>query len=143
MDIDAVCEAIAAGVTAAQLTVAGKRVTATAFAPDSVTEPHFFCAEFDGVYDQTFAGLTELTLTCRLLVSRADDVSGQSAVRALASTGSATVSAALLALRGAPGQPALSGAADDLHLRRVRGPRLYEVALVNYYGVEFTIFVMG
>lgn len=143
MDVDEVCVAIATAVTAAALTVAEVRVTATPFVPDAPTVPHFFTAEYSGVYDKSFGGLTELTLTCRLIVSRADDQSGQTSARALASTGTGTIAAAFLAMRGAPGQPALSGACDDLHLVRVQGPRLYLFGEVQYYGLEFTVFVMG
>lgn len=143
MDVDAVCEAIAAAVTTAELEVNGQRVTATAFAPEALAVPHFFTAEFVATYDKTFGALTELVVTCRLMLARADDRSGQKAARTLASTGAGTISAALIAARGAPGQSALGGAADDLHLQRVTGPRLYEIGQVQYYGLEFTVFVMG
>lgn len=143
MDLDAVCEAIADAVTDAELEVNGMRVTATAFSPDALAVPHFFTAEFVGNYDKTYGALVELTLTCRLMLARADDRSGQKAARALASTGVGTISAVLLAARGAPGQMALGGSADDLHLTRVAGPRLYEIGQVQYYGLEFTVFVMG
>jgi hypothetical protein len=46
-------------------------------------------------------------------------------------------------MRGAPGQQALSGACDDLHLQRVQGPRLFNIGEAAYYGLEFTVFVMG
>jgi hypothetical protein len=144
VDIDAVCEAIATAITTAQLDVNGHRVTATKFAPDSVVVPHFYTAEFAGDYDKTFGGpLTELVLTCRLALSSADDQSGQQQAKILVSTGTGTIHETFRGMRGDPGQPALSGACDDLHLRNVRGPRLFTIGEAAYYGLEFTVFVMG
>jgi hypothetical protein len=143
MDIDAVCEAISTAITTAALSVAGQQVTSTAFAPDAITVPHFFTAEFIGNYDKSFNRLTELTLTCRLMLARADDSSGQKGARVLASTGAGTIVSAFQGMRGAPGQSALGGACDDLHLVRVQGPRLYQIGEGQYYGLEFSVFVMG
>lgn len=143
MDLDAVCEAIAAAVTAANIDLNGVRVTATAFSPDALTAPHFFCAEYTLNYDKSFGALAELVLTCRLLVARGDDRSAQKVLRAAASTGVRTISQVFREARGAPGQSSLDGAAEDLHLQRAQGPRLYEVNGTQYYGLEFTAFVMG
>lgn len=143
MDIDAVCTAIADAITDAELEAGGNRVTATPFASEALTAPHFYTAEFTGNYDKTFGALTELTLTCRLMLSRADDRSGQQGAKALASTGTGTIHAAFRAMRGEAGQAALGGAADDIHLQRVQGPRLYEIGQATFYGLEFTVFVMG
>lgn len=143
MDIDDVCTAIAAAVTAAQLTVNDRRVTATPFAPDNLTPPHFYTAEFDGSYDGTYAALTRLTLTCRLMLSSAAGFAGQQQAKILASTGTGTLHQTFRGMRGAPGQAALSGACDDLHLQRVQGPRIFTIGEAAYYGLEFTVFVMG
>lgn len=145
MDIDAVCTAIADAITTAQLSVNGQRVTATPFAADSYVVPHFYTAEFEAVYDQTFAAAPQMTLTCRLLLSAADDLAGQQQGKSLASTGAVnTLHQAFRDMRGDPGQSALSGACDDLHLQRARGPRLLDVGGdVSYYGIEFTILVVG
>lgn len=143
MDVDDVCGAIAAAITAAAPTANDQRVTATKFAPDALTVPHFFTAEFVGNYHKSFGNLLDLTLTCRLMLARADDQSGQQQARQLASTGVGTINAAFLGMRGAPGQAALSGACDDLYIQRVQGPRLYDIGVVQYYGLDFTVFVMG
>lgn len=144
MDLNAVCDGIAAAVTSAAVTVNGQRVTATGFMPEAVAEPHFFCAETTINYHKTHGGLVEVLLTCRLMVSRADDKSGQEKARAvLAATGSNSIPAAIEAARGAPGQAALSGACQDLVLQRVQGPRYYQIGQVEYLGLEFVIFVMG
>jgi hypothetical protein len=143
MDIDDVCVAIAAAITTAALTVNGQRVTATPFAADAYVTPHFYTAEFDGTYDRTMAAFTDLSLTCRLLLSNADDLSGQQQAKTLASTGVGTLHQAFRDMRGAPGQAALGGKCDDLHLQRVRGPRLFDIGQESFYGLEFTVFVMG
>lgn len=144
MDIDDVCTAIAAAITTAALTVNDQRVTASPFAPDALMPPHFYTAEFIGDYDKTFGNpLTELTLTCRLMLTSADDRAGQQQAKILASTGTGTLHQTFRDMRGAPGQSALSGACDDLHLKRVAGPRLFTIGEAAFYGLEFTVFVMG
>lgn len=143
MDIDEVCTNIATAITDAALTVNGHQVTASAFAPDSLIPPHFYTAEFDIPYDRTMAAFSEMTLTCRLMLSRADDLSGQQQAKLLASTGTGTLHQTFRGMRGAPGAAALSGACDDLHLQRVRGPRLFDIGQESFYGLEFTVFVMG
>ncbi|MEV0227982.1 hypothetical protein [Nonomuraea sp. NPDC050786] len=115
------------------------------YVPDSVPEPCFYAGEVDITFDRTFGrGLDEIEVTCRLLVSRADDRSGQAALdRYLAGSGPHSVKAALVAARGAPGEPALGGLCDDLHLMRVQAYRMYEVGQVLYYGAELVVRVIG
>jgi hypothetical protein len=143
MDIDLVFERIAAAVNDAQIPGLTKKVVATAFSPDSPTPPHFFLAEFVGEYDQTFDSDMNLTITARLMLSRAGEETGQQEGRILAGVGANTIRAALEAAAGTPGQSALSGACDDIQLRRVTGPRLYDYGEAHFYGLEFTIFVLG
>jgi hypothetical protein len=62
------------------------------------------------------------------MVSRADDLSGQATLDALLSgSGPASLKAAIEAARGAPGQAAPGGAADDLQVVRAQSYRLYEM----------------
>lgn len=144
MDLNAVAEALAATVTAAQINVNDQRLTATSYDPDAVTPPHFFAAEIAGEYHQSYVGLMRVTWTWRLIGSRADDISGQHALRELASsTGTDSLLSVLEAARGAPGQPALSGACNDFVVQRVTGPRLVEVGSTQYYGLEFQFLVVG
>ena len=145
LDIDAVYQGLAAAINGAAIQGTTRQVTATAFSPDLPEPPHFFCAEFDGTYDRTFGGQMELVVTARLMLSRADDdgESGQREAFRLASAGADTIREAINEARGAPGEDALDGACDDLYLRRVTGPRLYDYGDDNFYGLEFTIFVMG
>jgi len=146
LDFDAVAVGIAAAVTSAAVAVNGQTVTATDFVPDAPTPPHFVVAEFVNEYHQTYgsAGMDHVTVKCRLLTSRGSDAEGQRTLRKLATlTGVGSIPAAIEAARGAPGQMALSGAADDLALVSVTGPRLYEIGAVDFYGLEFSVLVIG
>lgn len=140
MDISQVKAAIAAAVgdQIASLNCFG-------YCPDSIPEPCFYAGEVEIDFDKTFGrGQDEIRVTCRLLVSRADDRAGQQALDSyLSGSGPASVKAALVAARGAPGQPALGGVCDDLHLVRVQGYRLFQVGEVQYYGAELTVRVIG
>lgn len=147
LDIDLVYVRIAEAVNDAELQAitGGKKVVATEFAPDSVDPPLFQLMEFTGDYDRTFGGDMDVVITARLMLSRADadGKTGQKEARKLASAGTSTIRSALYAApRDATGH-ALNGACDDLHLRRVIGPRLFDYGEAHFYGLEFTIFVMG
>ncbi|MFD8531528.1 hypothetical protein ACFV0L_29320 [Streptosporangium canum] len=115
------------------------------YVPDSVPEPCFYAGEVDITFDRTFGrGLDEIEVTCRLLVSRADDRAGQAALdRYLAGSGPRSIKAALVAARGAPGEHALGGLCDDLHLMRVQAYRMYQVGEHHYYGAELIVRVIG
>lgn len=116
------------------------------YVPDSVSPPCFFPAEVDIEPNQTFSGSDKAFVTCRVLVSRADDRSGQKLLDELLSrTGSKSVRAALIAARGLPGQLALNGAADDLSIERIQGYRQYQVgsAEETYFGAEIIVKVIG
>lgn len=115
------------------------------YCPDAPAEPAFYAGETEIHFDLTFGrGLDEVIVTCRLLVSRADDESGQAALDAyLSGSGPDSIKAALLAARGEPGQAALGGLCHDLHLTRIQGHRLYQVGEVQYYGAELTVRVIG
>lgn len=115
------------------------------YVPDAVPEPCFYAGEVEVDFDRAFGrGLDEARITCRLLVSRADDRAGQEALdRYLAGSGADSVKAAIEAARGAPGLPALGGLADDLHVQRVQAYRLYQVGEVQYFGAELIVRVIG
>ncbi|MEU6098966.1 hypothetical protein [Streptomyces sp. NPDC047079] len=121
------------------------KLTCTGFVPDSVVTPCFFVGEVDINYDQTMGrGTDELLFTCRVLAGRADDRSSQRVLDALLSgAGVASLKQAIEAARGAPGQMALGGVADDLHLERVQGYRWYEHAGSSYVGAELAVKVIG
>lgn len=122
---------------AAALTVEGILV-ADSFVPESVSAPHFYVGEWTLQYDQTFGGLVDAEVICRVLCSRSDDVAGQDLLRGFwAPTGAASVKAALEA------DPTLGGACQDLHVRRVQGHRLYQVGDMRYYGAEWPVRILG
>jgi hypothetical protein len=115
------------------------------YCPDSIPEPCFYVGEIEIDFDRAFGrAMDEMRLTCRLLTSRADDRAGQAALDAyLAGSGASSVKQALEDARGAPGQAALGGLCDDLHLTRVQGYRWYLVGQVEYYGAELIVRVIG
>ncbi|MGI5293269.1 hypothetical protein ACQEVF_59530 [Nonomuraea polychroma] len=115
------------------------------YCPDSVPEPCFYVGEIEIDFDRAFQrGMDEMRVTCRLLVSRADDRAGQRALDTyLSGSGASSIKAAFHAARGAPGQPALGGLCDDLHLTRVQGYRMYEVGEVKFYGAELIVRIIG
>lgn len=121
------------------------KLTATGYVPDAVAAPCFFVAEVEVTYDKAMGrGLDELSFTCRVLVGRADDRTSQQTLDGLLSgSGPASLKAAIEVARGAPGQAALGGLADDLHLQRVQGYRWYEHEGTTYVGAELVIKVIG
>lgn len=140
MDVAAIRAAVPAAVGTAI-----PELTCLPYLPDAVPEPCFYAGEVEIDFDRTYQrGMDEIELTCRLLVSRGDDLAGQARLDSyMAGSGPLSVKAALDAARGAPGQAALGGLADDIHLRRVQGHRLYQVGNVMYYGAEFIVRIIG
>lgn len=145
MQISAVREAIADAARAVVLPAGIRRLTCSGFVPDSIAEPHFFVAEYTQEYDRAFRrALDELEFTARVLVGRADDRASQVLLDSMLSgSGTASLKQAIEAARGAPGEAALGGLADDLHVVRVQGYRWYEHAGVQYVGAELIIRVIG
>lgn len=140
MDIAAVRQALADAVAAAL-----PDVVCLGYVPDAVTEPCFYAGEVQISFDQAFnRGMDEVFVTCRILVSRNEDAAGQAELDGyLAGSGATSVKAAIEAARGAPGQAALSGACDDVHVTSVRGYRMYQAAGEEYYGAEIIVRVIG
>jgi hypothetical protein len=121
------------------------KLTTTGYVPDSIAAPAFFVAEVEVNYDRAMGRkLDELLFTCRVLVGRTDDRTSQKILDSLLSgSGTASLKVAIDAARGAPGQAALGGLADDLHLQRVQGYRWYEHEGTPYVGAELVIKVIG
>lgn len=139
MDVTAVFEGLA---TAAD-TIDGLRCFA--YVPDSIPPPAFFPAELDINYEQTFrGGLEAWVVTCRVLVSRADERAGQKRLQGLLSrTGETSIKAALEATR-TPASGALGGACHDVHVRKATGYGYYEHPAGTFYlGAEFEVFIIG
>jgi hypothetical protein len=145
VQISAVRDAIADAARVVQLPTGIGKLTCLGYVPDSVVVPVFFTAEVDITFDKAMGrGLDELMVTCRVLAGRADDRSAQRILDALLSgAGVASLKQAIEAARGGPGEYALGGLADDLHLERVQGYRWYEHQGSSYVGAELAIKVIG
>ncbi|MFM9796523.1 hypothetical protein [Streptomyces turgidiscabies] len=145
MQISVVRDAIADAARVVVLPAGIGKLTSTGYVPDAVVTPCFFVAEVEVTFDKTHGrGTDELMFTCRVLAGRADDRSTQRILDAMLSgAGPASLKAAIEAARGAPGELALGGAADDLHIERVQGYRWYEHAGSTYLGAELAIKVIG
>ncbi|MGW1000745.1 hypothetical protein [Streptomyces sp. NPDC002520] len=145
MQISAIRDALASAARAVVMPDGIAKLTCTGYVPDAVVAPHFFVAEYEQEFDRAMArGLDELTFTCRVLVSRADDRSAQRLLDGMLSgSGPGSLKAAIEVARGAPGQYALGGLAHDLHVMRIQGYRWYEHADATYVGAELMIKVIG
>lgn len=145
MQVSAIRTALATAAGAVTLPEGVGKLTATGYVPDAVTAPHFFVGEYTQTFDRAMHRATdELEFTCRVLVSRADDAAGQRALDAMLSgSGPASLKEAIEAARGGPGEYALGGLADDLHVMRVQGYRWYEHNGVDFIGAELVIKVIG
>ena len=145
MQISAVRDAIAAAASVVVLPAGVGKLKCTGYVPDAVLAPCFFVGEVEVTFDKAYGRqLDVLEFTCRALVGRADDRSSQQILDALLSgSGPSSLKAAIEAARGAPGEHALDGAADDLHLMRVQGYRWYEHNGTQYVGAELIIKVIG
>lgn len=145
MQISPIRDAIADAAHAVVLPAGIGKLVCTGYLPDSVVTPCFYVAEVEINFDKAHGrGMDELLFTCRAYASRADDRSSQQILDAMLSgSGAASLKAAIEAARGAPGEMALGGLADDLHLQRVQGYRWFEHAGSTYLGAELTIKVIG
>lgn len=145
MQISLVRNAIADAARAVALPAGIGKLTSTGYTPDAIAAPHFFVAEVEVQFDKTFArGTDHLEFTCRVLVGRADDRASQRILDSLLSgSGPASLKTAIEVARGAPGELALGGQADDLHVMRVQGYRWYEHEGTTYIGAELMIKVIG
>ncbi|WP_240800708.1 hypothetical protein [Streptomyces sp. ICN441] len=138
-------EAIAAAARAVVLPDGIGKLTCSGYVPDAVTAPHFFCGEYTVEFDKGMRrSYDDVELTCRVLVGKGDDVAAQRILDALlAGSGPSSLKAAIEAARGAPGEAALGGACDDLHIKRIQGYRWYDHAGASYVGADLVIRIIG
>lgn len=112
------------------------------YTPDSVSPPCFFPAEV--TFDRTAAGgrtfgtLRGYDVACRVLTSRADDLSGQGLLDDYLSEGSSNNIVAAL-----ESDQTLGGIAKTVLVERVDGYRLYTVGADLFYGATFHVSVLG
>lgn len=145
MQISPIRDAIADAAREVVLPTGIGKLVCTGYVPDSVVTPCFYVAEVEINYDKAMGRkLDELLFTARAYASRSDDRAGQRLLDSLLSgSGPASLKAAVEAARGGPGEMALDGLADDLHVQRVQGYRWFEHAGSTYLGAEFAIKVIG
>ncbi|KIF69242.1 hypothetical protein HY68_12635 [Streptomyces sp. AcH 505] len=145
MQMAAIRDAIADAARAVVLPEGMPKLTCTGYVPDSVVAPHFFCGEYTVDFDKAMRrSLDEVELTCRVLVGRADDKSAQVILDAMLSgSGPGSLKQAIEQARGAPGESALGGLADDFHVMRVQGYRWYEHQGTQFVGAELAIKIIG
>jgi hypothetical protein len=145
MDTHAVVLALVTAAATATSTTALRKIAPLEYLPDAVEPPCVFPVAIELTYDLTMCrGTDQLLVTLRLLSSRTEDREAQRQAHGyLAGSGPSSVKAALEAARGAPGQLALGGAADDFRVESARGPAWYAVGANTYAGVEFIVRVIG
>lgn len=136
MDISKVREGLG---NAAGAVVSDPQLTTFGYVPDSIPAPCFFPAEVDVDFTGAFArGMDELTVTCRVLVGRADDKASQALLDGyLSGAGPMSLKQAIEA------DGTLGGVCDDLMVLRVQGYRYYEHAGTQYVGAELIVKVVG
>lgn len=113
--------------------------------PGTPTMPAFVVGGYRIDYDRAMnRGLGEIVFTCWVLTSRADDLAGQELMDDyLAGSGPSSLKVALEAARGAPGEAALGGEADDLHVQSADMQGFVTVSGTEYVGAQITIRVIG
>lgn len=133
MDLNAVAEGIAANID----TIDG--LQALDYGPDDGVEPLFWVGGIEETFDTAMGrGQDDLTITCWLIVSRADDKSGQTKVREyMAGSGTKSIRTVLRT------DKTLGGSASDCRVLSVRGPIAIELGSNRYIGAQFTIWVIG
>jgi hypothetical protein len=137
VDVNLVFAGLAA--RAATLSSAGNPLTALDSMRDAITPPVFFPVDIEIDFDKTFQrGLDDWLVTCRLLVSKADDRSGLAKLAAyMKGSGPLSVKAAIEA------EKTLGGACHALHVKTVRGYGKYEHQGNNFYGADWIVRVIG
>ncbi|MFD9706209.1 hypothetical protein [Lentzea sp. NPDC059081] len=111
-----------------------------AYMPDLISPPTFYCVELEISYDLSFGrGRDDFNpVICRLLVSRANDRSGQKALQEyMKGSGPKSVKAAIEA------DKTLGGACESLQVMSVRGMGQYEHGTDTYYGADWLVRVIG
>lgn len=145
MQISPIRDAIADAARVIVLPAGIGKLVCTGYVPDSVVTPCFYVGEVEINFDKAMGRkLDELLFTCRAYSSRSDDRAGQRVLDALLSgSGPASLKAAIEAARGGPGEMALGGLADDIHVQRVQGYRWFEHGTSTYLGAELVLKVIG
>lgn len=142
MNVSLVKAELAAAVAAAEI----PDLDFYSYVPAKPSTPCFYAGEVAIDPNNSFgSGHDVAEVTCRVLVSTTDDADGQLLLdQYLSRTGTYSIRAALLEARGAPGELALNGQADDLSIVRIDGYRMLVGAdNETYYGADITVRVIG
>lgn len=109
------------------------------YVPDAVAVPAFYVSGVEIDYDLTMGrGSDELTVICVVLVSAANDQSGQAQLDAyLKGSGAGSLKAAIEA------DPTLGGACFSLDVTRAQGYGFHQVGATSYLGAELVVNVVG
>lgn len=125
------CERLASAAAGVQGIVSARPIV-----PDSVMVPCFYAGEITEKFDQTFGGMVDVDIICRVLAT--NNEGGQAELRRfMKRRGPTSVKAAIEA------DLTLGGACDDLQVRTIQGHRLYRVGEVNYPGAEWVVRIIG
>lgn len=144
MNILSIKRGLAENAGTAVAVVDGKSVQLNAhpFCPAAVETPCFYAGEVDVAYHETYGGDAQAVVTCYLLVSAAEDESGQALLDTYLSVG--TPGSVVDAIEGTPGNPqTLGGACDDLVIMQALGYRTYQVGEKTFYGAKLPVRVIG
>lgn len=119
-----------------------------AYVPAKPHPPCFYPGEVTFAPNNSFGpgpgGYDTAEIVCRVLVSAAEDADGQLLLdRYLSRSGQYSIRAALLAARGAPGELALDGTADDLSILRIDNYRQIAAGDDVYFGAQIIVRVVG
>ena len=122
-----------------------ERLTCYGYMPSAPVVPAFMVGAVQIEPNNTFGGSDIAEITCTVLTSNSDDKDGQALLDDLLSRdGDRSIRAALMAVRGAPGEYALNGAADDLSIVRIDAYRHIDWdATSTYFGADITVRVIG
>jgi hypothetical protein len=133
MDLNAVASGIAANV--ATIT----DLNTLDFGPDDGTDPLFWVGSIEEQFDTAMGrGQDELSVTCWLIASRADDESGQTEVRRyMSGSGTKSIRTAIRT------DKTLGGSASDVRAVSARGPIPIELGSNRFIGAQFTLQVIG
>lgn len=143
MDLTAVRKALAAACEA--VNTATQPMTCLPYVPSRVVPPTLYVQPARTEFDKTMArGMDAQMFTVSVVVAKADDEASQDLLDLyLAGSGPLSVKAAIEAARGVPGQLALGGAADDLHVQSVDAYRWFTFGETQYLGAQFAVRVIG
>jgi hypothetical protein len=134
MDIQAVRDGLAANAREID------GLTALGYAPDDGETPLFYVGDVDieSIGFGRAGGRERLSILCRVLVSRADDKTGQELLAAyLKGSGATSLIAAIEA------DKTLGGACENLQVVRRSGFRKYPLGSNEYFGAEIAVEVIG